>query len=296
MNTKKLLCIVGPTASGKTSLSIEIAQKYSGEIISADSRQVYRGLDIATGKVTREEMGGIPHHLLDVVEPTHQFSVAEYKELADKVIDAIHEKNKLPILVGGTGFYIQSVVDDLVLPEVSPNPTLRKELENKGTEELFEMLKEKDTERAQTIESKNPRRLIRALEIADALGSIPPLIQKERFNTLLIGLELDEVRLTENITKRTHERINEGMIEEAERLKKEIGLTRMKELGLEYRDLADFLEGNYTKEELVEKIIRSDLNYSKRQIRWFKKDSRIVWLDPENRNRIHTTISKWIEE
>ena len=165
MYSKKLIVILGPTASGKTDLSIILAKKLNGEIVSADSRQVYRGLDVGSGKITKKQMQGIRHHLLDIASPKRKFTVAQYQKLVIKIIKKIHKKNKIPFLVGGTGFYIQSVVDGIVMPEVKPNWKLRKNLEKKNTEELFQMLLKLDPVRAQLIDKKNPRRLVRAIEI-----------------------------------------------------------------------------------------------------------------------------------
>ncbi len=166
----KLIVILGPTASGKSELAVKLAKKFNGEIISADSRQVYKGLNIGTGKITKKEMKGIGHHLLDVASPKRKFTVAQFQKLAFKKIREIQRRGKTPFLVGGTGFYIQSVVDNISIPEVTPNWKLRKALEKKNTEELFSMLKKLDPARAKTIDSKNPRRLTRAIEIASAEG------------------------------------------------------------------------------------------------------------------------------
>ena len=170
--------ILGPTASGKSALGVKLAKKINGEIISADSRQVYKGLDIGSGKITRKEMGGIPHYCLDIFSPKKIFTVVDFKKRADKAIEEIFAKNKTPIIVGGTGLYIQAIVDNIVLPEVKPDWKLRKELEKKTTEEMFKMLKNLDPERAKNIDAKNPRRLIRAIEIAKALGKVPNLAVK----------------------------------------------------------------------------------------------------------------------
>ena len=171
----KLLIILGPTASGKSDLAVQLAKKYNGEIISADSRQVYKGLNIGTGKITKKEMSGIKHHLLDVTDPKKVFTVSQFKTLVEIAIADISSRGKLPIICGGTGFYIQAVVDNIILPEVPPNKKLREKLNKKTTTELFEILKKLDNERAKNIDAKNPRRLIRAIEIAEKLGKVPPL-------------------------------------------------------------------------------------------------------------------------
>ena len=163
---QKIIVILGPTASGKSGLAVKLAKKIDGEIISADSRQVYKGMDIGTGKIIKKEMFGIPHYLLDIKNPKKQFTVMEFKKLAEKKIAEILKKKKIPIICGGTGFYINSVVDDIDFPEIKPDKKLRKELEKKPTEELFKILKKLNPTRAKNIDSKNKRRLIRAIEIA----------------------------------------------------------------------------------------------------------------------------------
>jgi tRNA dimethylallyltransferase len=278
----KILVICGPTAVGKSRLAVEIAQKYGGEVISADSRQVYRGLDIATGKITEGAMSGVPHHLLDVADPKNNFSVADFKTLADQTVLDIHERNKLPILCGGTGFYIQAVIDDLVLPDVEPNESLRKKLSKRTTDSLYTELAEKDPRRAEKIDPNNPHRLIRALEIVAELGKVPRLEKKERFSTLQIGLDLPDKELKHHIIKRTKARFESGIIEEARKLYKNgLSLERMRELGLEYRYLADFIDESITKKEVFKNIIQGDWQYVKRQRTWFRKDDRISWFHPE---------------
>ncbi len=276
----KILVILGPTSTGKSDLAVSLAQTFNGEIISADSRQVYTGLDVATGKITSEEMRDIPHHLLSVVPPEQTFSVAEWKSLAEKEIRNILSRGKLPIIVGGTGFYIQSIVDNVVLPEVLANNELRKKLSHNTAEELFAMLQELDPDRAETIDPKNPIRLIRAIEIAQALGTVPrPQNNPSTYEFLQIGLTLPEHELKERIHVRTKKRFAVGMIEEARALH-EAGLSyeRMRELGLEYRILADVLEGSISENEAAARIERQNYQYSRRQIAWFKRDARIQWF------------------
>ena len=186
-NVKKpwIIAILGKTATGKSDLAVLLAKKWDGEVISADSRQIYRGLDLGTGKITKREMKGIPHHLLDIADSKKQFSVSEYKNLADKTIGEIISRGKLPIICGGTGLYIDAVLKNIVVPEVPPNKKLRKELEKKTVPQLFVILKKLDSRRAKEIDANNPRRLIRAIEIATALGSIPLLeVSPPKFNVL----------------------------------------------------------------------------------------------------------------
>jgi len=293
----KILIILGPTASGKSDLAVRIAKLYNGEIISADSRQVFTGLDIGTGKITEKEMRGIPHHLLDVVNAKKRFNVSEYKILAEESVDQILAKRKLPIICGGTGFYISAVVDNLILPDVPPNLKLRKQLEKKSVEELVAILKKLDTKKLESIDQKNPRRLIRAIEITKALGNVPKIDSKPKYNVLQIGTKISDKELRNRITKRLYSRIKIGMIEEAKNLHKSgLSWKRMNELGLEYRYLALYLQNKITKEEMAEQLINKIWQYSRRQITWFKRDKRIKWLSPENLKRIDSKIKKFLSK
>ena len=279
--SRKIIVILGPTASGKSALAVKIARKFNGEIISADSRQVYKGLDIGTGKITKKEMGGIPHYCMDIISPKKIFTVADFKKSADKAIEKIFSKNKTPIIVGGTGLYIQAIVDNIILPEVKPNWKLRKELEKKTTEEMFELLKKLDPRRAKNIDPKNPRRLIRAIEIAKALGFVPNLeASPPSWEVFQIGIKLSDDALKENISKRLIGRVKKGMVAEAKRLHSQgLSWRRMDELGLEYRYMAKFLKGEMSKEEMIEKLKSEIWHYAKRQMTWFKRDKRIKWIN-----------------
>lgn len=212
----KLIVILGPTASGKSALAIKLARLFNGEIISADSRQVYKGLDIGSGKITKKEMQGIPHHLLDVANPKRRFTVAQYQKLALKAVLRIQKQGKLAFLVGGTGFYIQSIVDGIIIPEVPPNLKLRAQLEKKSTQQLFEMLKKLDPARAATIDAKNPRRLVRAIEINLGTGKPVPKLSREalaKWDVLQIGIKKSPEELKKLIAERLKKRTT-GMIAE----------------------------------------------------------------------------------
>jgi len=295
---KKLLVILGPTASGKSDLAVDLAKQFNGEVISADSRQVYTHLDIATGKITKEEMCGIPHHLLDVIHPNDKevFSVAHFKEQADEAIHSIHKKNKLPILAGGTAFYIDAVVDNAILSGVPANETLRKELEQHTTTELIAKLELLDSERLQEIDTNNRVRIIRSIEIAVALGKVPKVEKNPQYDSLKIGMKISDEQLKANILNRTKSRIANGMITEAENVHTEHGVSyeRMEQLGLEYKFLSHYLQKKITKQELEEKIITGDWQYAKRQMTWWKKDKDIVWVDIDDLENAEKVITDWI--
>ncbi|MBI1975756.1 MAG: tRNA (adenosine(37)-N6)-dimethylallyltransferase MiaA [Candidatus Vogelbacteria bacterium] len=285
--TPKILVIVGPTCSGKSALAVELALRLHGEVVSVDSRQVYRGLDIGTGKVTAEEMRGVPHHLLNVADPHTRFTVQNFQMLAYRAIDEILSRGKLPIVAGGAGFYIQSITDGLVLPSVPPNPLLRGELETQGTEELWRTLRREDAERSETIDRRNRRRLIRAIEIAYAIGKVSALKKQPHYSPIIIGLEIPQKELFLKIHARLIERINAGMIHEAELLRSEgLSYERMDSLGLEYRYLAMLLKKEISHDEFMQKLEIEIQQYAKRQMTWFKKDVRIQWFSPHDVNRI----------
>jgi len=294
----KLLVILGPTASGKSGLAVLLAKKFDGEVISADSRQVYKGLDIGTGKITKKEMGGIPHHLLDVAHPRNIFTVTKWKKLAEKAIANIVKRGKLPIITGGTGFYIQAIVDNITIPKVKPNNVLRAQLEQKTPARLFMILKKLDPGRAQTIDAKNPRRLIRAIEIAKQLGSVPDLKKdgSKNVETLQIGITTDDKVLKEKIYKRLVERMKMGMVAEAGRVHKEgLSWKRMNELGLEYRSLARYLQGTITKKQMSQELAQAIWHYAKRQRTWFKRDERIQWFPLQQKKDIEMVVGKFLQ-
>jgi tRNA dimethylallyltransferase len=284
MSKNKLIAIVGPTASGKSSLAVWLARQIQkgvcgAEIISADSRQVYKGLDIGTGKVTKKEMQGVPHHLLSVASPKPQFSVDDFVKQAEHAIDLIYQVKHVPIVVGGTGLYVDMFVGRMSYAGVPPNPALRKKLGNKTPAQLFAMLKKVDPARAATIEKDNPRRLVRALEIARALGKSPIPNPNSKYDVLWLGLSPTPAKLKINIRKRLVMRMRAGMIAEAKRLRRQgLSYKRMYELGLEYRYLALFLQGKLSQKEFEEQLERAIYHYAKRQMRWFKRNKDINWI------------------
>ncbi len=266
---KKIIVILGQTATGKSALAVKIAKKIGGEIISADSRQVYNGLDIGTGKITKKEMQGIPHHLIDVANPKNKFTVAEYKELAEKKIEEILNRNKVPIICGGTGFYIDAITKGIVFPEVPPNAKLRRQLAKKSTTSLFLILKKMDSRRAESVDPQNKVRIIRAIEIAKALGKVPEIIElKPKYKFIKLGLYLEPNALKKKVEKRVKKMFDDGLFSEIKKLKKAgISNKRLQELGFEY------FNPNY------EKVVKETLKYAKRQVTWFKRDKKIKWFD-----------------
>lgn len=291
----KIVVILGPTSSGKSTIAIKLAQKFDGEIISADSRQIYRGMDIGTGKVTLEEQALAKHWMLDVVSPKTDFSAAKFKQKADRIIADILRRNKIPIICGGTGFWIKALVDNVAYPEVKPDQALRKKLETDSTEELFAKLEKLDPVRAKNIDAKNRVRLIRAIEICQSLGTVPeikndPSDSKYRF--LQIGISLSKETLHKNIQKRLEQRFSEGMITEVKGLhkKQKLSWSKIRSFGLGYALIPDYLLGKIiSQEELLEKAYLAEKDYAKRQMTWFsaqgrsalggQKNKRIEWLE-----------------
>ncbi|MCX6756113.1 MAG: tRNA (adenosine(37)-N6)-dimethylallyltransferase MiaA [Candidatus Nomurabacteria bacterium] len=286
----KIIVILGQTATGKSDFAVEIAKNIGGEVISADSRQVYTGMDIGTGKITKKEMQGVSHHLLDVASPTTIFSVSKFKKMADKKIIEISKNGHIPIICGGTGFYIDALIDNVILPSVKPDKKLRTELEKKSTDELYSILKELDENRAENIDKKNPVRLIRAIEIAKVLGSVPSISKnpESKYDVLKIGLALPDEILKERINKRLHARIKSGMIKEVQNLyDQNISWRKLENFGLEYRYCAQFLQGKFgdtkkkeSKEKMIELLNTEIWHYAKRQKTWFKRDKDTIWINP----------------
>jgi len=282
----KLIVILGQTASGKTDLSVKLAKKFDGEVVSADSRQVYKGMDIGSGKITRKEMQGIKHHLLDVASPKIRFSTAQYQKLSLREIRGIQRRGKVPILVGGTGFYIQSIVDGIVIPEVAPDWKLRKELEKLSVKEMFAKLQKLDPKRAEIIDYHNPRRLVRALEIVLKTGKPVPKLDRRPtsnqlgFDVLEIAILKTKEEIKKNIQKRLEKRlVNDAMIKEIKKLLKSgVSFKRLQEFGLEYRFVAQYIRGLISHQQMIDAIQLESEHYAKRQMTWFKRDGRIRWI------------------
>jgi tRNA dimethylallyltransferase len=286
MQKPKIIVILGQTATGKSDFAVEIAKKLNGEIISADSRQVYRGMDLGTGKITKKEMAGIPHYMINIVSPKSKtFSVSEYQKLTKEKIEKILKEGKTPIICGGTGYYIDAVINSVSFPEVPPNKKLRKELENETTENLFEILKKIDSNRAKNIDKKNRVRLIRAIEIAKELGKVPKLKQnKKEYDVLKIGLVFPDEELKERIYERLIKRIKKGMIKEIETLHKNgVSWKKLESFGLEYRYVSYYLQQKMTKKEMTDELFSAIWHFAKRQKTWWKKDKEIIWINPSKK-------------
>jgi len=278
---RKIIIILGPTSSGKSEVAIRLAKKFNGEVISADSRQIYRGMDIGTGKVTKKEMAGIKHRMLDIISPKTNYNVSKFKKQADKIILDILERGKLPIICGGTGFWIKAIVDNVIFPEVAPNKELRNKLRNYSAKHLFNMLQKLDSERAKNIDQNNKVRLIRAIEICKALGSVPKYkTQDTKYEFLQIGIDIPKEKLQKNIKERLKKRFTQGMIKEVKDLRKKYKLSwkKIQSFGLGYFWIPLYLQGKLTKQEVFEKVYQAEKDYSKRQMTWFHKDTRIKWL------------------
>jgi tRNA dimethylallyltransferase len=297
---KKVVVVLGQTASGKSDRAVRLAIKFDGEVISADSRQVYKRLDIGTGKITKKEMRGVPHYMLSVASPDRQFSVAEYIKQARKIIDDMHKREKLPVVCGGTGFYIDALLGHMRLSSIPPYKALREKLEKKTTEELFDELKMQAPLRAKMIDARNRRRLIRALEIslASPYSSFTDIHSGHpSYDYLKIGLVLPDQELKEKISIRLFARIREGMFGEVKNLhKKGLSWKRMDGLGLEYRYISRYLRGNISKEEMKEKLKTEIWRYAKRQKTWFKKDKKIHWFHPSEQKKIEEEVQKFLLE
>ncbi|OLS39089.1 tRNA (adenosine(37)-N6)-dimethylallyltransferase MiaA [Bacillus sp. MRMR6] len=304
---QKLLVIIGPTAVGKTKLSIELAKKYNGEIISGDSMQIYREMDIGTAKIKIEEMEGVPHHLIDIKDPDESFSVAEFQQLVRAKINEIALKGKLPIIVGGTGLYIQSVIYDYHFSEATADDTFRIELEARakviGNEALHKELTRLDPVSAAQIHPNNVRRVIRALEIFHCTGKMMSEYQKEQepdllYQTALIGLTMEREKLYERINLRVKLMMDEGLLDEVRRLY-DRGLRDCQSIqAIGYKEVYEFFEGKVSLEDAVENLKQNSRRYAKRQLTWFRNKMDVQWFDMAdvpNLSKKITEISQYVE-
>ncbi|OIO47427.1 MAG: hypothetical protein AUJ32_02905 [Parcubacteria group bacterium CG1_02_40_82] len=336
---QKIIVILGPNASGKSALAVEVARKFNGEIISADSRQVYKGMDIGTGKVPRDKINfktsdvlqdvrrqyiykNIPHYLLDVASPKRRFTVAQYKKLALAAIKKISNKKgyshgrvrisrgqrpserfshaKIPIICGGTGFYIQAVTDNISIPEVKPDFKLRARFEKKSAVQLFSELKKRDPNRAKKIDRFNKRRLIRTLEIIYKTGKPVPQLKNElQFDTLFLGVKKSPQELKKLIHKRLIKRLRQGMIEEVKNLRNSgLSWKKLDDFGLEYRWIARFLQKKIDYQTMLFRLQKDIEHYAKRQMTWFSahggQDNRIHWI--RNKKQAQKLINRFIKK
>lgn len=300
---KPLIILTGPTAVGKTKMSVGLAKAVNGEIISADSMQVYRQMDIGSAKIRPEEMAGVRHYLIDVLEPDEEFHVVRFQEMARAAMSEIYARNKIPILTGGTGFYIQAVLYDIDFTENGGDRAYRKELEmlamERGTEFLHEMLRQVDARSAEEIHAHNRKRVIRALEYYHQTGeriSEHNMRQREKespFHFAYFVLNDERQHLYERIDRRVDQMIEEGLVEEVARLKSR-GFTRnmVSMQGLGYKEMLDYLDGLCSLEEAVSIIKRDTRHFAKRQITWFKRERDVIWLEKAEAHYDEETLLK----
>ena len=286
----KVVVIVGPTASGKTAVSIELAKKINGEIISADSMQIYKYMDIGTAKPTLDEMQGIKHYMLDVVMPDETFNVAKYKSMAESAIEEILRKGKVPIIVGGTGLYINTLVDGIEFADVPGDEEYRNELIEKGYREgamsIYKELEKVDSESAKKIDPNNIRRVARALEIYKVTGKTKTQLDIEsrkevKYDYRLFGMEWDRETLYNRIDLRVDKMIEAGLIDEVRNVTEKFKISNTAVQGLGYKEVIEYLNGNISYEEMIEKLKLETRHYAKRQLTWFRRDKRIKWIKPD---------------
>lgn len=289
INIKDLIVITGPTASGKTALSVELAKILDGEIVNADSMQIYKYMDIGTAKPTLSERQGIPHHLIDIVNPDEPFSVARYCECANKVIEDIHLRGKIPVMVGGTGLYVDSLVNNIKFSEIEPDDEYRNEMDNladeKGNEYIYKMLCDIDPESASKIKVADRKRIIRALEVYRLTGKTITWHNEQSrsvpspYNTTMFAIDVDREALYDKINRRVDIMIADGLVDEVKNIM-DMGIqsdaTSMQAIG--YKEIVDYLEGHITLDEAIDKIKQGSRRYAKRQLTWFRRNEKIHWI------------------
>ena len=292
MKKEKVIVICGPTASGKTALSIELAKKINGEIVSCDSMQIYKDMNIGTAKPSIEEMQGIKHYMIDIISPDERYSVADYKKQAKEAIKEILSKGKVPIVVGGTGLYVDSLIYEIDYPEIEFDEKYREELdqevEERGLEALYEKAKEIDEEAIKKISPNDKKRILRILEIYHATGKNKTEQEKEsrktpvEFDYKVFALNMDREKLYDRINKRVDIMIENGLIEEVENIYKKYNKFPTAMQGLGYKEVVQYLEKRLTKEEMIEKIKQETRKFAKRQLTWFRKNKETIWLNAED--------------
>lgn len=307
MEKIKTVVIAGPTASGKTALGVEIAKAFNGEVVSADSMQIYKGMDIATAKPTAEEMQGIPHHLVDFLERDKGFSVADYVELAGEKIRDIHSRNKLPVIVGGTGLYISSLIDNIKFPDIKSDPDIRRKIEEeirqKGCESVFERLKEIDPQTAAELHCNNTVRVIRAIEVFEITGRRLSEFKKESrlvpspYDALILGLNYnDRQTLYDKINLRVDMMVENGLVNEAKEVY-EKGKMRTSANAIGFKELIPYFENKSDLDSCIKKIKQETRRYAKRQLTWFRKNAKIQWImldEFDNKEKIFVYCKKYI--
>ena len=295
----KVIVIVGPTASGKTSASINVAKKLNGEIISADSMQVYREMNIGTAKVTKEEADGIKHYLVDVVNPDEVFNVTKYKEMAEVAIEEILAKGKTPIIVGGTGLYVSTLINGIEFAEVGEDVEYREQMtalaEEKGAEYLHDELRKVDPDAADAIEMNNIRRVVRALEIFKLTGKTKTQLDIEsrkevKYDYRVYGIDTPREELYNRINIRVDKMFEEGLLEEVKYVNEKYKISSTAIQGLGYKEVIEYIDGKVTYEEMIEKLKMETRRYAKRQLTWFRRDKRICWC------KINDIVGKILQE
>ena len=300
MQKNKVIVICGPTASGKTALSIALAKKINGEIVSCDSMQIYKDMDIGTAKPTIEEMQGIKHYLIGYVSPEQRYSVADYKKDAKKAIKEILEKGKIPIVVGGTGLYIDSLIYEIEYQDIKLDAQYRKQLEDevkeKGLEELYKKAKIIDEKAMEKISLTDKKRILRVLEIYHATGKtkteqeIESRKKEVEYDYKVYALNWDRQKLYDRINKRVDIMIEQGLIQEVKQILEKYSTFPTAMQGLGYKEVVDYLNGIYTKEEMIEKIKMETRRYAKRQLTWFRKNKQTIWLNAEDTTQKNINI------
>ena len=295
----KVIVICGPTASGKTALSIELAKKINGEIISCDSMQIYKDMNIGTAKVTQEEMQGIKHYLVDFVSPDQRYSVADFKRNAKNAIKEIISKGKIPIIVGGTGLYVDSLIYEIDYPEIELDEAYRikleKQAEEEGLEKLYKIAEEIDPQAIKKISINDKKRIIRIIEIYHATGKNKTEQEAEsrkepEYDYKVFAINWEREKLYERINKRVDIMIDQGLIQEVKDIKQKYSKFPTAMQGLGYKEVVDYLNGKYTKEEMIEKIKMETRRYAKRQLTWFRKNKQTIWINGEDDIQKNTSL------
>ena len=289
---KKIIAVAGPTASGKTALAIEIARKFNGEVVSCDSMQIYKFMDIGTAKPDKSEQEAVRHHMIDIVHPTERCSVADFVKLARECIEDVIGRGKLPVLAGDTGLYMDSVLENIVFEDFGSDPEFRAEMQKladtEGADSIHHLLAEKDPVAAEKIHPNNVRRVIRALEVCRLTGKTFTQVNLESrrepvYDALILGIDADREVLYERINKRVDKMMDDGLLEEVQSIR-DMGIgrdtTAMQAIG--YKEILEFLEGTATLEEAVEKIKMESRRYAKRQMTWFRRNDKIQWVSTES--------------